>query len=236
MTKKDDSLKTEKKDSFLKEILSFYNENLRKKHIILYIICLLVFFVIMTIYLNNSNIEQEIKNNMAVVNTESQSSIKNILDAILVEKLPLTALITFAGITPFVFIPVLGVLNSYIFAVRIVRAFYISNVNPTILAIGCVIQLFGYALAIATGIYYCSLSSKKFRYRQGNSYSFSDIKKKFYTITQNKKKLNEINKKMKQKIKNNEKLNVKVPYKMLVIVTVISFLIVTIGTLISQGV
>ena len=108
--------------------------------------------------------------------------------------------------------------------------------NVVIVALGIIIQLFGFGMAIAAGYYYCSLSSKRFRYNQSKGYSMDDVKKNFYSATKKNEKLDKLNKKMEEKAKQKEKLNVKVPYRMLLESALFAFIIVLIGTLITQGV
>lgn len=215
---------------FLNEYWQFYKENLRKKHIILYIIGLVIFFAFIVNLLNSYDPANEVARDIS----SSETSV-NMLKIIFKEKLPLTLVIVFAGFTPFVYVPTLGFITAYIFANKLVEAFAMGN-NVVIVALGIIIQLFGFGMAIAAGYYYCSLSSKRFRYNQSKGYSMDDVKKNFYSATKKNEKLGKLNKKMEEKAKQKEKLNVKVPYRMLLESALFAFIIVLIGTLITQGV
>lgn len=235
VNKKDDKLQEKSyKNKFLialKEYWNFYKENIRKKHIVLYIVALIIFFVFVVIFLNSLDMSNQINN------LENIKQKHNILNVLMVEKLPLVLVIIFAGITPFVYLSTLGIFTSYDLALKLVDEFLLGNsINIVVLAIGMIVQLFGIGMAMATGYYYCSLSSKRFRYSQSKGYSLNDVKEKIYMATKNKEKLERLNKKMEEKSKKNEKLNVKIPYKMLLVSALFAFIIVLIGTIITQGV
>lgn len=211
----------------LKHYMKFYNENLRFKHIIITIIMLILFFIILNFTLNKyENIGQEIKN----ITTQ-----KSILNMIVKEKAPLAAIIIFAGITPFAFLSVLGMIYSYILASNLCRIYLVSK-SVIVLIIGSVsaiIQIIGMGISIATGIYYCIQSSKKFRYSQYVSFGLKDVKSTYYQMRNNEEKLKELQEKEYKKAKKREKLNVKIPYINLIISFVITMVFLIIGAFID---
>lgn len=223
-----------KKDTLFIDYLKFYKENLRKNHLIIYILLLIVFFITIIININSIQISQEISDNLN--NITSQANNVNIFKLIVTEKIPLTFLVIFAGITPYFYLSILGFIYPYLQALDMIEAFYAMDKvsNLILMSIGCIIEFIGFGLAIVNGFYYCKLSSKRFRYNQSKSYSFNDVKKNFYSATRKEEKLKELTKKMEDKAKEKEKLNVKIPYNMLFISFVISTVIVVIGSLIAR--
>lgn len=224
---------TKEKESYFGDLFKFYKENLFKKHLILYIILLVIFFVTVAVLINKVDPQDASSISANVDVTEI-----NLFKSIFGEKLLLVALMVFAGITPFVYIPVLGLMAPYLLAKDLINLCYYERFqgNVIVVSLGVIIQLIGIALAIATGIYYCTLSSKKFRYRQSLDISFNDVKKNFYKATNKTDKLKKLEKKIKEKKNKAEKLNVKIPYTKIVALAIASFLVVALGTLISRGV
>jgi hypothetical protein len=221
-------IKERKFPPIVSEYISFYKENLRKKHAILYIITMVMFFAILSLSISKIDVSTTIQN-------LGKQSINASVLSILKDKAILVFMIIFAGITPFVYIPVLGVFSSYMLANDIVKIFSIPNSsgNIILMSIGAIIEIFGIALAISAGIYYCGLSSKKFRYDNSKSFGLLDLKKAIHTITKNNKKVEEVDQEIINKNIKKEKLNVKINYKCLLFSFILSFVIVTIGAIIS---
>lgn len=236
--KKEIETKEEKDINFkyiIKDYFRFYKQNLMRKHIITYIICLIVFFVIIAWLISKINSTPniaELAENAKIISENS----KGVFSLIISKKIPLIFMIIFAGIAPYFFIPVLGIVASYSLAVDIVTNFNVltgkSNVIP--MCIGAIIELIAVSLAIATGIEYCILSTKKWRYSRNQDYSMIDFKRTLYEATNNKKKLNEINKRKQERDAKNEKNNVKIPYVYLLTSFVISVIVIAIGTIIAK--
>lgn len=221
--------------SILKGYFKFYKENLRRKHLILYIISLIMFFVVIAYLISKINSTPDIATLAENAKQLSQNS-KSVFSLILTEKIPLVFMIIFAGIAPYFFIPVLGLGISYSLAVNIVTDFNVLTGKGSIvlMCIGAIIELIGIALAVASGTYYCIISTKRWKYSRNQDYSMLDFKKNFYEAIKNEKKLKETKSKQAKKQEKNEKNNVKVPYMYLIISLVISILIVVIGTVISK--
>ncbi|MDD2376647.1 MAG: hypothetical protein PHD15_02695 [Clostridia bacterium] len=210
----------------LKKYFSFYNKNLRKKHIIVFILSLVFFTVFMTNFINNLDQLNQLLTELS--STQEQS---NIFMTIVKEKIPLVFLFIFSGITPYAFIPVVGIIGyPYILATEIIN---MSGFNMVLACIGSIIQIFGVSLAIAAGIYYCTCSSKKFRYSQSITFGLDDVKQQIYETTKNEVKLNKIKEKRQIKKEKREKLNIKIEYKGLIITAMISTIIVVTAALIT---
>lgn len=210
----------------LRNYFAFYNKNLRKKHIVLYIISLLIFAFFMITFIKNLT---EVNQFLSEVKTASEKT--NIFMTVLKGRIPLIAIIVASGITPYIYIPLIAIAGfPYLLATELMN---LSTINMIIACIGSVIQIFGVSLAVAAGIYYCTSSTKKFRYNQSITFGIDDVKKQIYETTKKEDKLNKLNDKMKNKSDKREKLNVKIEYKALVITAVISMIIVATAALIT---
>lgn len=233
------NVKEERKNNNLKSIIKsyfkFYKQKLMRKHIITYIICLIVFFVMIASLISKINSTPNIAELVENAKKISENS-KGVFSLILSKKIPLLFMTIFAGIAPYFFIPVIGIGTSYSLAADIVTNFNVLTGKASVIpmCIGAIIELMAVGLAVATGIEYCILSTKKWRYSRNQDYSMLDFKRTFYEATNNKKKLNEVNKKKKEKEIKNEKNNVKIPYNYFIISFVISVIIMTIGTVIAK--
>lgn len=216
--------------SVISEYIPFFKENLRKKTIVIYVICLVLFFVFLNMFMSNIDFNEILEQGGKVDLTN------NSIFSMIKEKIVVIFLIILSGITPYVYIPVIGIFTSYSFAFNIVSLFGVSNNSFHLIAmsIGAIIQLFGVAIAVAQGMYYCRLSTRKFRYSQTTSFGVNDVKKAIYEIKKDNEKVEQVEKVQQEKIKKQEELNEKVPYKKLAISFVISIVIVIIGTVIAR--
>ncbi len=215
--------------------LKFYKQKLMRKHIIIYIICLVVFFVMVATLISKINSTPNITELIESAKKVNEQS-KGIISLIFSKKIPLVFMIIFAGITPYLFLPVIGIAGAYTLAVDIATNFNVLTEKASVvpMCIGAIIQLIAIGLAIATGIQYCILNTKKWRYNRNQEYSMLDFKTRLYEATKNNKKLDKVNKKKEEKQIKNEKNNVKIPYLYLLFSFIISVIIITIGTIISK--
>lgn len=212
--------------SVLKNYFSFYKTNLRKKHIIVYILSLIFFAIFMTNFINNLD-----QVNQLLVETNNIKEHSNIFITTITEKIPLVFLFVFSGVTPYAFIPVIGIIGyPYILSTQIIN---MSGFSMVLACIGSVIQIFAVSLAVSAGIYYCSYSTKKFRYNQAITFGLDDVKQQIYEATKKEDKLNKIKAKKQLKMEKREKLNVKIEYKGLILSAIISIIIVVTVALIT---
>lgn len=213
----------------------FYKEKLMRKHIIVYIICLVVFFVMIATLISKINSTPNIAE-LAQKSKEVSEDSNGVFSLIITKKIPLIFMIILAGIAPYFFIPVIGIASSYSLACDIVTNFNVLTGKASVIpmCIGAIIQLIAVGLSVATGIQYCLLSTRRWRYSRNQDYSMLDFKRTFYEATDNKKKLKEVAKKKEEKTAKNEKNNVTVPYGYFVISFLISVVIIAIGTIISR--
>lgn len=221
--------KKNEKSKNIKKYLELYNKNIRKTHIIIYIICMLVFLMVVNSYISNIDVTNILTGNANI-------SISSLFSIIFKEKLVMIFLMIFAGITPFIFLPLIGVVSSYNLAVCVGSLFILNSSTIWIIlsCIGSIIQMFGFSLAISIGTYYCILATKKYRYNFKGGITFSDIKKTLYKSTNNKQKFDNEMQKENERNQKREKLNVKIPYISILIFGIISFIITTIGTIICR--
>ena len=219
----------------IKDYFKFYKTNLMKKHVIIYIICLAVFFFFIATFISRINSTPNIAELAENAKKISENS-EGIFLLILKKKIPLLFMIVFAGIVPYLFVPVMGIGASYYLALDIVTNFNVltgkSSVIP--MCVGAIIQLIAVSLCVASGIKYTLISTRRWRYSRNQDYSMLDFKMRLYEATNNKSKLKKATKKKEEKAVRNEKNNVKVPYLHLLISLLISFLIIAIGTLIAK--
>lgn len=200
--------------NIIKNYIEFYKQNLKKKHLISIIVCLIVFVIFLIADIQEySGIELSIP---------KESYLDN-----LSENAMLSFIIIFAGITPYCFLSVLGFSAMYGIASK-VALIYVVKGSLVGLILNCILVLIAsvaYSLCIATGIHYCSLSSKKFTYSQKKGFKFSDLKLSIYKLRKNENKIEELEEKKKLDYEKAEKLNVKIPYMNLAISLIISIVI-----------
>ena len=190
----------------------FYKEKLMRKHIIVYIICLVVFFVMIATLISKINSTPNIAELAQKAKEVSEDS-NGVFSLIITKKIPLIFMIILAGIAPYFFIPVIGIASSYSLACDIVTNFNVLTGKASVIpmCIGAIIQLIAVGLSVVTGIQYCLLSTKRWRYSRNQDYSMLDFKRTFYEATGNKKKLKEVAKKKEEKTAKNAQNNVTGP-------------------------
>ena len=219
----------------LKDYFKFYKTNLMKKHIIMYIICLVVFFFFIATFISRIKATPNIAELAENAKKISENS-EGIFLLIIKKKIPLLFMVIFAGIVPYLFVPVMGVGTSYYLALDIATNFNVLTGKTSVIpmCIGAIIQLIAVSLVIASGIKYTLISTKRWRYSRNQDYSMLDFKMRIYEATNNKNKLKKATKKKEEKMDKNEKYNVKVPYIHLLISLLLSIIIMSIGTLIAR--
>lgn len=219
----------------MKSFFEFYNKNLKKKQIILYIVCLIVFTILVSTFiaqLSNGDIATQANN----VSSNLSISRNDMLKSILKEKVPMAFLTILAGIVPYFYLPLLCIyFDPYMLAydIAIINKDTGGVIKMLPISISSVLQLIGFSLAIAIGIYYCKNCTKKYKYSQSKHIHFADIKYRFYDLKKDDKKKQEIVDKEQRLNEKKEKLNVKIDYKNMTVGLVISEIIVILSSLIS---
>lgn len=214
----------------------FFKNNLKRKTLVVYIISLLLLGIFYTMFLSQNNNTNDIAQQAQSLSNGVVSYKSQILKEIVKSKVPIIFLCIFSGIVPFFYIPALCTyfVSNYTVSV-IVKAIESSSskVNLVTLSISSVLQLLGYSLAIATGIYYCINETKHFRYDESKHTTFNDIKYKFYEYKNDKKNQTKAYDVKKKREAKKEKLNVKIDYFNIMISFIVSILIVAISSLIA---
>ena len=120
----------------VKEFIEYYKKNVSKYHVITTIIFYIIFLSSISYFMSNLDIVKEISANM---NTDI-----NIFSYILKNKIFTMLLIIVSGITPYFFIPVIGVILPYSFSIQVVIDFVNSGNNYLLFIVNiifCLIQL-----------------------------------------------------------------------------------------------
>ncbi|MBO5477304.1 MAG: hypothetical protein J6A15_06095 [Clostridia bacterium] len=213
-------------EGILKQIKKFYDENLKKWHIIVFIIIAILYtisFVGKMIELNNSGLSSV----TSAVNPLAFGS--QVRDSGF-----LTLIMLIAGITPYVPISVFGAGQALnITTDMVLRSAYGLSYMPT-LYVGGLIQVIGISLSVVIGLYFCKLTTKRNKFEHSTDYGMDDIKKHFYEIKKDEKKLQEIANKKEAKAKEMQSYNVKIPYLMFIILSVLAFVFEFIGIAITK--
>lgn len=213
--------------SILKDFIKYYKENLKVKHIVCFIIMVIIFALSLNLFYTNLN-NQEAKE----IITESVKGGPFISS--LGEKVFLAFIIVFAGFTPYLYISVIGVFCGYSLANNIIIS-YILNGSTTsfvFMIIGGVIQLIGFSLCVATGINYCRISTKRRKFSSNTTYGLNDIKSTFYNLKNDKEGMKKVEESNRKKFEEKKKYNVKVPYLTFIVSFIISIIFVLVGMVI----
>lgn len=216
---KNERCNKEKNRNSVLEYLKFYNKELKKAHIICFFLMLIIYAYSVGVIIDKEEIEF-----MEEVTKVAKTNI-------ILEKVVSVFLIVASGITPFVFIPIIGVIGvPMMLSANITNTSIIVTILTSALSI---LQMFFIALCVSVGMYFCRSSTKKFRYRQKTSFSLDDVIQQVYEIKKDQKKLEEFKKKRLLKAERQEKLNIKTKYKMILITFIISIIPIIILTAIS---
>lgn len=194
------------KEAKRKELGGFIKTHILNKTKILSIIGILLFIIVVFIF-NTSSIN--LSSELEVV--EKVSLVSDIKERIII-----LLLILLAGWVAYFYIPAIAyVAYIFILAGDISLAMETKGMILTSLlsVLPLLIDIFTVSVITAIGMYMCSYSTKKRRYIQGTSFSFLDIKERFYEMTKKEDKYNEIVKKKQAKFDKMEENNVKIDYK-----------------------
>lgn len=199
-----------------KQYIKFYKNNIKTKHIVCTIvsIIILIIFTVSDIY-QYSNLSENVEyNKLSYLNSLKENAM-------------LSFLIIFAGITPYCFLSVIGFSAIYNVAHKISVMYIISGsiIKLILLCIVAILVIISYSLCIASGIYYCILSSKRFSYSQKKGFGLNDFKTSIYKLRNKEDKVKELEEIKMKELQKNEKLNVNVPYINLTISYIISIII-----------
>lgn len=206
------------------ELLDFYNLNIRKLHIIMIVISIILYII--SFYTIFSSIKS---GNYSLSSDIVAPSFMNMIR----ENILLDIVIIIAGITPFCFLSIIGLAQAITVVKNLAIRYVLGKSFMVTAFLGGAIQLIGISLCVAVGLYYCRLATKKNKYYHHSDFGIDDIKMQLYEIRKNNKKVEELAKKKEDKKKKIESCNVKIPYLNFVLLGAIAFVIEFIGVLIA---
>lgn len=207
------------------EFMNFYNEKIKKMHIILLVIAVVLY--IATFYTTFSSIKA---GNYSLSDTAvAPSFMDNIKENTL-----LYIVIIVAGITPYCFLSIIGMAQPIMYVDTLAMNYVLNGKLTFALFLGGLIQMISITLCIALGLYYCRLSTKKNKYYHVSDFGMNDIKMQIYEIRKDEKKVEEIKKKKEEKNKKIQECNVKIPYLSFIALWAVAFVIQFIGVLITR--
>ena len=207
------------------KLKEFYNTKIKKTHIIcmtiMVVIFVLVFIVNIGMYKSGANIIPD-------------GAVGESLSGAIQENFLMCAVVIFAGITPYCFLSVLGIAESAVIVGDMsLRYAWGSSFLPTMF-LGGIIQMIGFSLCVAIGIYYCRLTTRKRKYYNYSSFSFNDVRQQIYEIRKDEKKVKELEKKKKEKYDVAKNSNVKIPYMNFLLLGILAFAITFVGLVITR--
>lgn len=207
------------------ELLDFYNQKIKKMHIILLIISIVLYII--AFYSTFSSIKSG--NFTLTEGTVASGFLDTIKENVLLD-----LVIIIAGITPYCFLSIIGIAQAIMCVNGLGINYALGKSFAFTSFLGGAIELIGLSLCIAIGIYYCRLSTKKNKYYHHSDFGMDDIKMQFYEIRKDEKKLDELTKKKEEKAKKIEECNIKIPYLNFVLLGAVAFIIQFIGVLITR--
>lgn len=233
MNKKENSKKTNvkklniemKNKDKLTEIKNFYNEKMKKPHIILSVV-LIVLYTIMFIAQIHA-----VKSGAIVVNPAAYG--EGFLDQVK-ESFLLNLVVIIAGITPYIPLSVFGVAQPFLLINDMMIRAALGASFAVTLYIGGLLQIIGIALCVVIGVYYCRLTTKKNKYYHHSDFGIDDVKMQLYEIRKDEKKIEEIRNKKEKKAQEIEACNIKIPYLMFIALGLAAFVLEFIGIVITK--
>ena len=162
------------------QLLDFYNQKLRKLHIIILIIMIILYAIFF--FTTFSSVRSGAYT--VAEGTVASGFVENIKQTLLLD-----LVIIIAGITPYFYLSIIGIAQSLALVNTLAIRYALGASFMPTLFIGGLIQIIAVALCIAVGLYYCRLSTKKTKYYHHSDFGLDDLKMQVYEIRQDKKKL-----------------------------------------------
>lgn len=224
---KEEKINVEMKDGqgFFTDLIVFYHKHIRKIHIIVTIIAMLIYaFASYKAFKNINN-----GNYYIPADTTAKTLLGN-----LKEDAMLSFIAILAGIVPFCYIAIIGIAQAGIIVNDIALRYVFDSTFMFTGILGGIIKVIGVGLVVAVGLYYCKLSSKKNKYYHQSGFTFNDVKLSFYDLRKNEKKVEELTKKKEERARKIQESNIKMPYGYFAVLGLIGFVIQAIGSLITR--
>lgn len=195
-----------KKDSLLGNMITFFNQEVKKKTVILFVIAIILYIVLTISFMN---VVAEMKE------VENITTMSNSFWGIFKSKMILMVLVALSGLVPYFYIPVIAFLGYVATIASDVAAIGIDKGNFSAIVLTVVPVIFDLvviSIMSAIGIYMCKMFTKKFKYSQRTSFGFSDVKIQIYEIRGQKEKADKLREEKQKKIDKMETNNVKINY------------------------
>ena len=211
-------------DKITSNLFTFYKDHIALIHLIVFIIGAALFVV--TFF----STFIKIKNGQTVI--DGTTTTKSVLD-MLKEDALISFVIIFAGITPYCFLSVIGLIQILLNVQQYALRYALGNGFMLTSFLGILLQVIGITLCVAVGLYYCRLSTKKRKYYNQSGFGLDDIKASIYDLRKDENKLKELQQKREEKARKIQEANVKIPYFNFLLLGIIGFVVEVIGTLIA---
>ncbi len=218
------------------KLLIFFNKDIKKKFIVLLIVSVIL-LMLFTNFMYNIN-KFDITTGELTADVNNNLVLNRGFFEILKSKLMVLGLTLVAGVVPYFFIPVVGLVGYLLttgseVSINILGYqgnFSVLTLIPLTLDVICI------SLATSIGIYYASVSTKKFIYSGTKRFTLLDLKLQIYEIMKKEEKIEKIKNKIERRNEKQEKNNVKTKYIEMIsifgIVIIIQFISVLIDVLI----
>ena len=211
-------------DKITSNLFTFYKDHIALIHLIVFIIGAALFVV--TFF----STFIKIKNGQTVI--DGTTTTKSVLD-MLKEDALISFVIIFAGITPYCFLSVIGLIQILLNVQQYALRYALGNGFMLTSFLGILLQVIGITLCVAVGLYYCRLSTKKRKYYNQSGFGMDDIKASIYDLRKDENKIKELQQKREEKARKIQEANVKIPYFNFLLLGIIGFVVEVIGTLIA---
>ena len=216
--------KKTKKIIDLKNVVKFFNENLKKKTSTLFIIFALISVIFLIPIIN------EIKE------IESGANLEVSLWSFIKDKLFFLVITVVAGLVPYMYIAVLGGIG-YVYQALVEYAYIIIDkgyfFGILIIIIPLVLNLICISLMSSLGMYLCKINTHKFKLTGQRNMNFDRFRLEFARVTGNKEKEDKITKKIEKKESKIQSKETKIRYKEVFTILGIACVIQIISSLIE---
>lgn len=199
--------------SYLDKLLIFWNKDIKKKFIIICIISVIL-IVLLTNFMY-SVYRAEIISNSGLLEAGNNTIVQNSFTNIFKSKLIMLGLTLVAGVVPYFFIPVIGMIG-YVFTTA-------SEISIKILGIGSIgfniftlistiFDVLVISITTSIAIYFADRSTKRYRYSSIKRFTFLDLKLQTYEIMKKEDKVEITKKQIEKRNEKHEKNNVEIKY------------------------
>lgn len=209
----------------LKDTVKFFNENLKKKAVVLFIIFITLSVIFLIPLVNELKQVPELNNELNI-------SLFNFIK----DKILMLLMTVIAGVVPYMYIAIIGGIG-YIYQALIEYAYIILNkgyfLGLIIVLIPIILNSICTSIATALGMYLCKINTNKFILGQQRNMNFTRFRLELAKATQNKEKEKKIQKRIDEKEKELQSKEIKIKYKEILTIFGIVCIIQLISSLIE---